>query len=183
MGLTMMEILNKYEDCNKFSLTGNAYGYNVTEEEFLNALVKLEEDEKEDKRKIYEGSKDKFINYPDFDKLYDEIKKECYDFDCEENRQLYINKHYSDEKIQEFKKIGMTEEEINEMKKDFFCCSFISGEVGKTTKYGKEYNGFFWNLYHDIAMMIDRKKDKEEYCTNNGKSPLEQIPTELKKIF
>ena len=157
--------------------------YNITEEEFENALANLEEHNKEEKRKIYENSKEKFINYPEFDKLYNEIKRECYDFDCEENKQFYINKHYGDKEIKKYKEYGMTEEEINEMKEDFFQCSFIADHVGKTTKYGNENRGFFYHLYHDIGMLIDCQKDKKRYCTNNRKSPIEQIPNELKKHF
>ena len=80
--------------------------YNITEDEFFNALAKIEEYNKEKNRKIYENNKDKFINYPEFDKLYDEIKKECCDFDCDENREYYLTKYYSDERINQFKKNG-----------------------------------------------------------------------------
>lgn len=215
MGLTMKKILNKFEECDKFSLTGGFSRYNVTvseeeyqkeienlnlsdrqkyfekylekytitEEEFNNALEKIEEQSKEQKRKIYEENKEKFKNYPEFDKLYDEIKKECYEFDSEENRLFYINKHFGTEKIEQYKKVGMTEEDINKIKNRFFHCGFISDNVGKTTKYGREYRNFFWNLYHDIAMMVDRQKDKDMYCISGGKSPLEQIPDELKEHF
>jgi len=183
MGLTMKKILDKYSDCDVFSLIGRVFECNITEEEFLSSLVKVEEKNKEEKRKIYENSKDKFVDYPEFDKLYEEIKKECYDFDCEENRKFYLNKHFGNEKIEQYKKIGITEERINEIKKDFFQCSFIADNVGKTTKYGYDNRGFFWGLYHDIAMMIDREKKKDVYCIFNGKSPLEQIPEELKEHF
>ena len=215
MGLTMSKIINRFDDCNKFSLTGKVSRYNVTisqeeyenktkkmnpreinkymeqfiekytitEEEFYKALDRIEEHSKETKRKFYKDHKDKFVNYPEFDVLYDEIKQECIDFDCEENREFYINKFYNDKDLEEYRQIGITEEEINEMKNDFFHCSFIADNVGKTTKYGKENIGFFWNLYHDIAMMIDRQNDKKRYCISNGKSPLEQIPEELKEHF
>ena len=73
--------------------------------------------------------------------------------------------------------MGITDKKI----KKNFRCSFIADHVGKTTKYGNEHKGFFWNFYHDVATNIDREKDKEEYCINDGKSPLEQIPSELKK--
>ena len=211
----MSKIINRFDDCNKFSLTGKVSRYNVTisqeeyekktknmnpreinkymeqfiekytitEEEFYKALDRIEEHNKETKRKIYEDNKDRLVNYPEFDELYDEIKQECIDFDCEENREFYINKHYSDDKIKQYKDMGITEEEINEMKNDFFHYSFIADNVGKSTKYGKENRGFFWNLYHDIAMMIDRRNDKNKYCISNGKSPLEQIPVELKEHF
>ena len=215
MGLTMKQILNKFSDCNKFSLTGNTFRYNVTiskeefeaqtkdltpkemqkfteqfyekyiitEEEYLNALKTLEERNKEEKRKIYENNREKFAKYPSFDKLYDEIKKECEDYDCEENKQFYINKHYGDEQIKKYKDRGMTEEEINEMKEDFFQCTFIASEVGKTTKYGNEHKGFFYHLYYDIANNIDRQKNKEHYCIDGKISPMEQIPQELKENF
>jgi len=215
MGLTMKKILNMFDDCNKFSLTGNVSRYNITisqeefekemekinpnerqkylekylekytitEEEFLNALQKIEESNKEVKRKIYEDNKEKFVNYPEFDELYDEIKKECYEFDSEENRQIYINKHFGDEKIEQYKRVGKTDEDIDKIKNRFFHCSFISDNVGKSTKYGSEYRNFFWNLYHDIAMMVDRQRDKDMYCISGGKSPLEQIPDELKEHF
>ena len=43
MGLSMKEILNKYNDANKFSLTGNYSGYKIAEEEFMNAIKDMEE--------------------------------------------------------------------------------------------------------------------------------------------
>ena len=180
MGLTMEKILNRYSDCNKFSLTGRVLKYNITEEEFFNALAKIETKTKEEKRIIYEKNKNKFVNYPDFDTLYEEIKQECNNFDSEENRIFYLNKRYN-EKINQYKKIGITDEKIEKMKENFFNCRFIADFVGKTTKYGKEHQSFFWNLYYDIAMNIDRKKDKEKYCVNNRISPIEQIPQGLKE--
>lgn len=215
MGLTMKNILDKYPECNKFSLTGavSRYNitisreeyekqtenlnmldrqnfleqynekYNITEEEFLKAIENVEYKNKEEKRKYYENNKEQFKKYPSFDELYEEIKKECYDFDCEENREYYLNKRFDDKKIEKLKMIGMTDEKINEMKKGFFYNRFIADHVGKTTKYGKEHKGFFWNLYHEIGMNIDRRNDKESYCINNGKNPIEQIPEELKKHF
>jgi len=193
MGLTMKKILEKFDDCDMFSLTGQisrsritiseeeylkrtkklndkaksefikqfivTEKYNITEEEFLNALKKIEENMKEKTRKIYENNKENFINYPNFDELYEEIKQECYDFDCEENRKKY------------------NKDDIG----DFFKYSFIADNVGKTTKYGNEYKNFFWHFYYDIASIIDRQKDKKEYCISNGKSPIEQIPVELKE--
>ena len=210
MAIPMKNILKKFDDCNKFSLTGGTVRYNIeisreeyekeiqkmspseqnkffdqfteeytiTEEEFLNALAKKENKHKEEKRKIYEKNKEKFVNYPPFDELYEEIKQECYDFDCEENRLFYRNKYYN-----VYKEMGMTEETINEIKTDFFECSFITDNLGKTTKYGNEHRDFFQDLYFDIAEIIDCQKDKDKYCIKNGKSPLEQIPEELKEHF
>jgi len=184
MKTKMKKILEKYSDCNKFSLTGGTLTYisqekcekyNISEQDFINAIENVTKKEKEEQRKHYEEIKENLTNYPDFDKLYDEIKQECYDFDCEENKQFYINKSYNI-----YKEIGMTDEKVNRILDDFFRCSFIADEVGKKTKYGKEYKGFFWNLYHTIGLSIDRQKDKEKYCIKNGKNPIEQIPEELK---
>ena len=183
MGLTMDKLLDKFNDCNIFSLTGKSLGYKMCEDEFLNALMKMEIRNKEQRRIMYEDIKKCFINYPEFDRLYDEIKKECYDFCSEENKNKYLNIYFNDKKIKLFKKNGINEEQINTMKKDFFCCSLIVDYVGKTTKYGKENLGFFWNLYHDIAMNIDCENKKDKYCFNGGKSLLEQIPEELKEYF
>ena len=92
--------------------------------------------------------KKEFEFYQEFDKLYEEIKQECFDFDCEENRQFYINKYFSNEDIEHYKKMGMTDEEINKKLESFFKCNFIVDLVGDKTKYGKENKDFFWHLYH-----------------------------------
>lgn len=183
MGLAMKKILAKYSTCDTFSLTGGALEYNITEEEFLNALKKTEEMTKEEKRKQFENKRAEFLNYPSFDEMYEEIKQECYDFYNEQNREKYIKKHFDSKNIEMYKKLGFTDEKIEEIKNNFFHCSFIADDVGDKTKYGKENNGFFCNLYREIAMNIDREKEKTKYILNNGKSPLEQIPKELKEHF
>jgi len=67
------------------------------------------------------------------------------------------------------------------MKKDYFRCGFITDNVGKTTKYGKNHYNFFWNFYAEIALNIDTEKDKNSVCVKGGKSPIEQVPNELKE--
>jgi len=183
MGLTMKKILEKYSNCDVFSLTGRAFGYNVSEEEFLKALNKMESSSKEEKRKQYEDNKGKLVNYPDFDELYEEIKKECYKFDNEENKARYLRKHFDKKIIADFKKMGMSSDKIEEIKDEFFRCSFIADEVGVTTKYGSVCREFFWRVYHDIASIIDCSKKQNKYCINNGKDLLEIIPKELKEHF
>lgn len=54
--------------------------YTITEDEFLKALDRIEELNKAEKRKFYEENQEKFVNYPEFDKLYEQIKQECKDF-------------------------------------------------------------------------------------------------------
>lgn len=174
----MKKILNQYSDCDVFSLTGEVSGLNVTEEEFVGAINKMEQTNKEVKRKQY--NENQIANCPDYEVLYEEIKKECFEFDCEQNKEKYLNKHFDAEMIQTYKAVGFSDEKIEEIKKDFFHCSFITDEVGKTTKYGKENPGFFWHLYHDIALNIDRSKTQEKYCTKDGKNPVEVLPNVLK---
>lgn len=183
MGLTMQKILDKYSDCDTFSLTGGVVGYNVSDKEFLNALNKIESMTKEEKRAIYENNKDKFMDYPEFDVLYEEVQEECYNFNSKENKQKYIDKNFDRYFIAKMKKSGMTNEEINAMKENFFSCSFIADDVGDKTKYGKENGDFFWGFYHDIAMNIDRQKSMKKYCVKNEKNLLDQIPQEIKKHF
>ena len=199
--LTMKEILNKYSDCDMFSLTGGIVRYNtqekfkspledylktnqintsdalfndeeilndikklaceselearkfdeqflekfnVTEKEFIDALNNIRKKDKEELRKRYEMIKQYLIGYPQFEELYAEIERECYEF--KKNK----------------------------------CHSFISDLVGKTTKYGKEHEEFFQNFYFVIEMSIERQNKKEEYCISNGISPIENVPVKLK---
>ena len=46
MGLTMDKLLKKFNDCDKFSLLDNDTNCKITEEEFDNALKKMEETQK-----------------------------------------------------------------------------------------------------------------------------------------
>lgn len=181
MGLTMPKILNKFNDCNIFSLTGNALEYNISEAEFINALNKMKEKDKQELKEIYTSNKRKLEKYPDFETLYNEIEQECRDFNSEENRKYYLDKHYNKKEIAKFKKLGFSTQRIEQMKKDFFHCSFIADRVGETTKYGKENRGLFYNFYTRISMNIDREQSKEKYCNQDKASPTEQIPNKLKE--
>lgn len=180
MGLTMHKILNKFNDCNIFSLTGNALDYHISEDEFINALNKIKQKDKQELKEIYISNKEKLEKYPDFEILYNEIEQECHEFNSEENREYYLNKHFNKKEITKFKKLGFSDQKINHMKQDFFHCSFIADRVGQTTKYGKENRGLFYNFYTRISMNIDREQLKEKYCNLDKTSPLEQIPNELK---
>ena len=64
-----------------------------------------------------------------------------------------------------------------------FKCSFISSLVGDITKYGNEHTYCFRRFYHDIGKLLDIENDKIEYCLNNGKNPVEQVPQELKEYL
>jgi len=179
----MKKILEKYSDCNTFSLTGGVFGYHITEDEFYNALNEMELYNKEKLRKMYDDNREKFVNYPEFDELYEEIKQECLDFDSEENRKKRIEEYYTEEVIKQYKEMGITDEQINRMKENGFSCSCIVDDVGKKTKYGSECPDFFWWLYNEIAMNIERYNDKKKYFVDNEKDLLDRIPKELKEHF
>ena len=48
MELTMKDILEKYSDCDMFSLTGEIYNYSITEKEYLNALKEIKNKNKKE---------------------------------------------------------------------------------------------------------------------------------------
>ena len=179
MKLTMKEILEKYNDCDTFCLTGMVDGYKVSEKEFSDALAYKKESNRqylEDKYNEYELQQK---GYPEFDKLYSEIEQECKEFDNEENRQKYINKAYKS-----YKEFGLSDEQIRDIDiSNTFKSSFIAGFVGETTTYGNECKDCFWRFYNDIGEILDIENNKIEYCFNNGKNPIEQLPKELKEYL
>ena len=179
MKLTMKEILEKYNYCDTFCLTGMVDGYKVSEKEFYDALAY----KKKRNRRYLEREYNKYElqqkGYPEFDKLYSEIEQECKEFDNEKNRQKFVEEEYKD-----YKKLGFSDEQIKNINiSDKFRCSFIESLVGKTTKYGNEYKNYFWHFYHKVGQNLDIENDKIEYCLNNGKNPVEQVPQELKEYL
>ena len=179
MKLTMKEILEKYNYCDTFCLTGMVDGYKVSEKEFYDALAY----KKKRNRRYLEREYNKYElqqkGYPEFDKLYSEIEQECREFFNEENRQKYINEAYED-----YKKWGFSDEQIKNMDiYNHFKCSFIVDLVAQTTKYGNEYKNYFWHFYHELGQHLDIENDKIKYCLNNAKNPIEQVPQELKEYL
>ena len=175
MAITMKRILEKFNDCDMFSLTSKIYDeYYITQEEMTNALNKIKEIEKNELIEIYN---EEFINYIPFENLYNDIEKECYDFyNDEKNKKYYINKI-----IKEYKKEGISENEIEKLKETYFECSFIADEIGKKTKYGQEKYDFFYKLYSSIANNIDRENSYKGYNNNKEIKHIEQLPNILKK--
>ena len=86
----MKEILEKYNDCDTFSLTGMVDGYKVSEKEFSDALAYKKKRNRQYLEEKYNEYELQQKGYPEFDKLYSEIEQECKEFDNEENRQKYI---------------------------------------------------------------------------------------------
>ena len=179
MKLTMKEILEKYNYCDTFCLTGMVDGYKVSEKEFYDALAY----KKKRNRRYLEREYNKYElqqkGYPEFDKLYSEIEQECREFFNEENRQKYINEAYED-----YKKWGFNDEQIKNMDiYNHFKCSFIVDLIGKTTKYGNKYEDYFHHFYYEVGKNLDIENDKTKYCFNNSKNPIEQVPQELKEYL
>ena len=83
---------------------------------------------------INTSNQDKLKNYPDFEILYKEIEQECYEFDNDINREYYKNKFFPKEKIKKLKQLGYSDNMIEKKKKNFFKYTFITDNVGKTTK-------------------------------------------------
>lgn len=178
MTLTMNELLEKYSDCDMFSLTGGVYNCNITEKEFLNALNKMKEKEKQQLKDFYNKNLEDFADYPSFDELYSNIEKECYEYNREENRKKYLEEKFDTKVYHEYKKMFMSDEKIEKIRNRFFHCSFIADEIGKTTKYGSKR--LFYNFYAGIGMLIDRENSIKDYCFDNGKEPIKQVPKELR---
>jgi hypothetical protein len=155
-------------------------GYKVSEKEFYDALAY----KKKRNRRYLEREYNKYElqqkGYPEFDKLYSEIEQECKEFyNNEENRQKYIRESY-----QKYKSWGFSEEKIKGMNiSDRFKYSSIEILIGETTKYGNEYKNYFWHFYNKVGQNLDIENDKIEYCLNNGKNPVEQVPQELKEYL
>lgn len=179
--MTMNEILEKYSDCDMFSLTGDIYNYSITEQEYLNALRKAKNKNKKEIKSFYDEHKSEFGNYPDFDKLYSEIEKECYEYNSEENKKKYLDEKFDKRIYFEYKKMHMSDRKIKKIRENFFRCSFIVDEIGKTTRYGKECPKLFIIFYSKISMLIDRENEMNSFCFNHGKNPIKQVPRSLRK--
>jgi hypothetical protein len=112
MKLTMPEILEKYKECDMFSLTGVASGYRITKEEFFKALKNKKEEDINRLKKVYSINNLSKKGYPDFDKLYLEIESEC-------KKQNKIVKSSDPVLWQFYHDIGINLELTNEEEKHF----------------------------------------------------------------
>ena len=116
--------------------------YTITEEQYDEAIQNIRENIRNKYKKIYENRREEYKDYPDFDLLFTDIEEECRKFDCEENRRYYIENNFTEEEIATYKKLGISDKEIEEMKKNFFRVSFIADRVGEITKYGEKMMAF-----------------------------------------
>lgn len=180
MELTMKDILEKYSDCDMFSLTGEIYNYNITEKEYLDALKAIKNKQKKEIKNFYDEHKSEFESYPSFEELYSDIEKECYEYNSEENKKRYLEEKFDKRFYYEYKKMLMSDKKIKKIRENFFHCSFIVDEVGKTTKYGNGCTRLFRIFYSRISMLIDRENEKNNFCFNDGKEPIKQVPRKLR---
>ncbi len=143
----MDELLNKYSDCDSFSLTHSLYRNKIiiTEEEFNGAINKILEKDKKELKNKYKRYQDWLIDSPSFNKIYSDIVNECYEY----------SKHSK-------------------------CASFIVDEVGRNTKYGEQYQNYFYQFYMNVGMTIDRENDKEIYFDKRKYQPSDILSKELR---
>ena len=148
--MRIKDILKKYHDCDTLCLTRGTYKCRITKEEYLRALFEMQEKEKKDIKRVYNKKKFVLKNYPKFSALYRDIDEECRE---------YFEKNKNRKR---------------------FRCTFIADELGKNTKYGDEYDDFFWGFYFKIALQIDRENGLNYTRFNKGKAPIKFLPKEIR---
>lgn len=174
--VSMKEIVEKYNDCDMFSLTCDAREYNVSKEDFLKALENIETKDIQELKEIYDKYQLNDKGYSSFEELYSNIKDECIKYNSEENKEKYIKNRFTKEVIDDYKRLGFSDTQIKDIMDNFFCCGFIESEVGKTTKYGDEVSVF----YRRISYNIDRLKEENMYLNNKNNDYIKILPQELK---
>lgn len=210
MGLTMEKILDKFADCNMFSLTGKTEKCNIPiskekyekitkdfdinqKNKFINQILEKYTEKytvtEIEYLKAIKNIKEKnkielnrvYNKYKDKIKKYPDFNKLYLEI---ENECYFLNKRYYLAKYlknNRLKTISMTDEEIDEISKYACSFNFIVDNIGKITKYGSEYKNFFYNFYAKISENINYENSKEKFCYYNGKNPIEQLPDVLKK--
>ena len=145
-----MNYIEREEFRNKFIKK-----YTITEAQYDEALKSIEDHLKDKYKKIYESRREEYKNYPDFDILFNEIEEECRKFDCDENRMYYIKKHFNEEMIAKYKENGISDNDIENMKNNFFKVSFIADRVREITKYeygtNRTLSGVEFELINNIT--------------------------------
>lgn len=123
--ISMLDLLEKYNDCNIFSLTSGFAIDSISNEQKVKVLNDLKEENKKYLLDRYNAVKDEY-NLPPFELLYNDIQEEVYNF-----------------------------EKLHRHEYDFiFANSFICDHVGKDTKYSQPTN-FFWHFYHNLGRELD----------------------------
>lgn len=156
--ITMIELLEKFDECDTFSLTGSIENVIITSESKNFALDEIKKINRTYLLEYYNKLKDQYSFIP-FDDLYNEIEKECIDFEITQ-KDIYM------------KKYGFFDN-------SFICDCVMSEKNGKRTKY-TEPEGFFWHFYHLMGQNLDRKLYVEK-LNNNKLNAIDKIKDNLLK--
>ncbi len=131
----MQTLLEKYADCDSFSLSAYVYDENfaltVPEKEYI-----LQEERKNFEgmaRELYERFQAEHT-LPPFDEMLANIREECLRFEKKKVKSRWHRR-------------------IDE-------CSMICDEVGKSTRYAEPLE-FFWHLYHRAGRLLDCEREIE----------------------
>lgn len=146
----MITLLNKFNNCDTFSLTYSQGYFKVTDEEFSKALEKIKQKEKEQLKEAYNANK--LENYPDFDELYLKIENECYDFYHQENKSKYFQCSFIVDKVGKETKYG---KENKDFSYNFYM--IISMNIDR------EYNAKELYIKSNISPTSFIPKDLEEH--------------------
>ena len=80
MLMKIIDILNKYQKADMFSLTGGYYKMYITKEEYEKALVNAKELIKKHLKEIYDKKAPFVANIPSFNDFFNEIEMECREY-------------------------------------------------------------------------------------------------------
>ena len=154
--ITMSELLERFKDCDMFSLTGTIVNIKFTEKEKNIALKKIKEKNKQRLLCGYNNLSDEY-SLPSFEKLYKDIEEECIQFEIN-NKEEYMKKS------------------------KFFKNSFIGDLVWKKSTRYYSPSGYFWNFYHDLGLNLDREIYANELMNkDNNVMPVDRVENEILK--
>ncbi len=128
----MQTLLNKYADCDAFSLSGFYGEYHLSTEEGARICEELRLKNKGYLEGLYSRWAKEYA-LPPFEELYEEIFAECEKFGKRRKKRKW---------------------------RKFFQYSFICDEVGKKTKYAQPTE-LFWHFYHTVGCHFDNRNEVE----------------------
>ncbi len=143
----MQYLLDKYSDCDSFSLCALVVDNSITQEEATRSLLENQALNKTKLQELYNTYKDQISE--DFETIYREVLAECKEF------QKTVKAKNSDE---------------------FYHCSFICDQVGQTTKYFTPTE-FFWHLYLTLGMELDQNEELDKLLSSDKTSSISLLTT------
>lgn len=153
--ISMVMLLEKFNDCEMFSLTGPINKVKISPDELNHALEEIKKINQADLRSRYHTLKNK-DQLMSFEQLYQTIETECYNFGLK----------FKEQYLAEF---------------NFFEYAFICDHVGIDTKYSHPHE-YFWHFYHSVGLNLDRELYLNELIKLNNKlSPLDKLHYDVLK--